>query len=136
VELTLPGCGRVTGKTALAAAALAALLLAPAALAAAPKSLSAKLRDATFTTTYALAIDGGRLNWKLDGHRYGDKPIAVRLIVPYQGTPVALTLCTACRSVEVGQAVVAKPIAIEIAAGRAQVEITPAQGKRSSSDLK
>lgn len=116
--------------------ALVALLLAPAALAAAPKSLSAKLRDATFTTTYALAIDGGRLNWKLDGHRYGDKPIAVRLIIAYQGTPVALTLCTACRSVEVGQAVVAKPIAIEIAAGRAQVEITPALGKRSSSDLK
>ena len=124
MELILPGRGRITGTTALAGAALVALLLAPAALAAAPKTLSAKLRDATFTTTYALSSDGGRLNWKLDGRRYGDKRIAVRLIVPYQGKPVALTLCTACRSVEAGQAVVAKPIAIEIAAGRADVMVT------------
>ena len=118
------------------AAAVAAALAPGAGAAAAPKQLSAKLDKATFTTTYRLTKDGGKLGWRLDAARLGSGTLTVRLVVPYNGKPVSLTLCTRCRSTEVGQAVVAAPIARVIAAGQAAVEIERSKGKLLSAALK
>ena len=130
-------------RTALAGAAVtavaAAAILAPAALAAGAgkKKLTAVAGVATFTTTYEATKDGGRLAWKLDAPKLGAKAkVSVKLIVPYNGKPLALTLCTACRSTEVGQAVVATDLAKQIAAGKATVEIQAAKGKKLTAPLK
>lgn len=119
-----------------AALALAAVAIVPPAGAATPAKLSAKVGAATFTTTYEASKDGGKFAWKLAAPGYRQALLAVRLIVPFGGKPLALTLCTKCRSTEVGQAVVATAIASVIAAGKARVEIDPPQGKTVSAPLR
>lgn len=134
---------RRTLSAALALAATAANV-APAAGAASPKKpaaapslkLTAKAGDATFTAGYVETKDGGKISWKLDAPKYGKTPVAVKLLVPYNGKPVELTLCGACRSTENGQAVVALQLAKVIAAGKASVEVQPDKGKLEKGDLK
>jgi hypothetical protein len=127
----------VKAATALAAAVAVAAALAPGAgAAAAPRKLSAEVDKATFTTTYRLTTAGGKLGWRLDAAKLGSGTLTVRLVVPYNGNPVSLTLCTKCRSTEVGQAVVATPIAKVIAAGKATVEIERSKGKLLTAALK
>lgn len=123
--------------TAAGAVAVAATALAPAAgAAAAPRTFTAALDKATFTTTYRLTKDGGKLGWRLDAEKLGSATLTLRLVVPYNGRPVELTLCTKCRPSEVGQAVVAAPIARVIAAGKATVEIERSKGKKLTGPLK
>ena len=117
------------GLAVAAAVAAAAVVAAPSAGAATPAKLSARVGAAVFSTTYLPSKDGGRFSWKLTAPGYHQMLLAVRLIVPYNGKPLALTLCAKCRSTEVGQAVVAAPIARVIAAGKARVEIDPPKGK-------
>ena len=132
---------RPLGAAAALVAATAVLSVAaaasvPSAGAATPTKLSAKVGAATFTTTYEASKDGGKFAWKLTAPGYRQALLAVRLIVPYDGKPLALTLCTKCRSTEVGQAVVASPIAKVIAAGKSKIEIDPPQGKTVSAPLR
>lgn len=122
--------------TTCALAVAAAAVLAPGAPAAPKKTLKATIGKATFSTGFETTKDGGRLSWKLEAAKLGPKTkVAVRLLVPFNGKPLALTLCTACRSTEVGQAVVAADLAKEIGAGKAKVEIQPAKGKKQSAPL-
>ena len=130
---------------AVVVAAIAGLVVAAGLTAGAPvagaaplaRPLVAKAAGVTFTTTYARTPDGGRLAWRLDAARLGATArVEVRLVVPYGGKPLALTLCTACRSSEVGQAVVAPDLGKEIAAGRSTVEIDPARGKTLKAALR
>ena len=120
---------RVVVAAGLAAVAAAAVVAAPSAGAATPAKLTARIGAAVFSTTYLPSRDGGGFSWKLTAPGYHRALLAVRLIVPYNGKPLALTLCMKCRSTEVGQAVVATPIAKVIAAGKARVEIDPPKGK-------
>lgn len=136
MELTRSPRGALAGAAALALAAVALTAVAGAG-AAGPKMLKAKAGVASFSTTYEKTKDGGRLSWKLDAAKLGAaKKVAVRLLVPYNGKPLALTLCTACRSVEVGQAVVAADLAKAIGAGSSTVEIQAAGGKKLTAPLK
>ena len=137
MELTGRSSRALAGACAVAVAATA--VAAPAALAAGAgkKKLTATAGVATFTTTYEATKDGGRLAWKLDAPKLGAKAkVAVKLIVPYKGKPLALTLCTACRSTEVGQAVVATDLAKDIAAGKATVEIQAGTAKKLTAPLR
>lgn len=120
----------------LAAVVVAVAVAAPSAAAAAPAKLSATIGEATFTTTYKPSKDGGKFAWKLSAPGYRKALLVVRLIVPYNGKPLALTLCTRCHSTEIGQAVVATAIATVIAAGKASVEIDPPKGKTLSGALR
>ena len=108
----------------------------PSAGAATPAKLSAKVGAATFTTTYEASRSGGKFAWKLGAPSYHQALLALRLLVPYDGKPLALTLCTKCRSTVVGQAVVATAIVTVIAAGKARVEIDPPRGKTVSAPLR
>ena len=130
MELSRRPFGTAAAVVAVTAAlAVAAATIVASAGAATPATLKAKVGAATFTTTYEASKDGGKFAWKLSAPGYRQALLAVRLIVPYDGKPLALTLCMKCRSTEVGQAVVATPIAKVIAAGKARVEIDPPKGK-------
>ena len=137
MELSRRPLGAAAAVVAVTAAlSVTAAAVVPSAGAAPPARLSAKIGKATFTTTYEASKDGGKFAWKLSAPGYRQVLLAVRLIVPYEGKPLALTLCTKCRSTEVGQAVVASAIATVIAAGKAKVEIDPPRGKTISARLR
>ena len=125
-----------TTKAPAAKAKAAATTTADKAPAAPSLKLTAKAGDATFIAGYVETKDGGKISWKLDAPKLGKASVAVKLLVPYNGKPVELTLCGACRSTENGQAVVALQLAKVIAAGKASVEVQPDKGKLVKGDLK
>ena len=136
----VPAAGAATPKKAAATTTTKAAATTTTKAAKAPAApslkLTAKAGDATFTAGYVETKDGGKISWKLDAPKLGKASVAVKLLVPYNGKPVELTLCGACRSTENGQAVVALQLAKVIAAGKASVEVQPDKGKLVKGDLK
>jgi hypothetical protein len=132
-----PVAGAATPKKAAATTTTKAAATTTTAAKSAPSlKLTAKAGDATFTAGYVETKDGGKISWKLDAPKLGKASVAVKLLVPYNGKPVELTLCGACRSTENGQAVVALQLAKVIAAGKASVEVQPDKGKLEKGELK